>query len=187
MFGILKGNIHILTNDQTMREALSTSKIIKSKRQPPNLKKILTKAKFAEQSSRTIQKVFKCKRANCALCDYLAEGHSFNFKGKIFYAKETMSCDVKNVIYVLQCNGCKGYYIGQTGNNQRSRRTVHAQQIRDHSKRQLFLSEHTDICCRSDPKFTKFPFFKMHSESISARLAKEKYFIKRFNPNFNVL
>ena len=33
MFGILKGNSHILTNDQTMREALSTSKIIKSKRQ----------------------------------------------------------------------------------------------------------------------------------------------------------
>ena len=37
MFGILKGNIHILSNDQTMREALAESKIIKSKRQPPNL------------------------------------------------------------------------------------------------------------------------------------------------------
>ena len=47
MFGILKRNSHILTNDQTMCEALSTSKIIKSKRQPPNLKEILTKAKFA--------------------------------------------------------------------------------------------------------------------------------------------
>ena len=35
IFGILKSNIHILTIDQTMREALSTSKIIKSKRQPP--------------------------------------------------------------------------------------------------------------------------------------------------------
>ena len=187
MFRILKGNIHILTNDQTMREALSTSKIIKSKRQPPNLKKILTKAKFAEQASRTMHKVFKCNRANCALCDYLAEGHSFNFKGKIFNVKETMSCDVKNVIYVLQCNGCKEYYIGQTGDKLRSRRTVHAQQIRDPSTRQLPLSEHIDICCRTDPKFTMFPFFKMHSESISARLAKEKHFIKCFNPKLNVL
>ena len=35
MLGILKGNSHILTNDQTMREALTTTKIIKSKRQPP--------------------------------------------------------------------------------------------------------------------------------------------------------
>ena len=45
MFGIFKNNMHILTNDQTMREALSTSKIIKSKRQPPNLKRLITKAK----------------------------------------------------------------------------------------------------------------------------------------------
>ena len=177
MFRILKGNIHILTNDQTMREALSTSKIIKSKRQPPNLKKILTKAKFAEQASRTMHKVFKCNRANCALCDYLAEGHSFNFKSKTFYVKETMSCYVKNVIYVLQCNGCKENDIGQTGNKLRSRRTMHAQQIRDPSTGQVPLSEHIDICCRSDPKFTMFPFFKMHSKSISARLAKEKHFI----------
>ena len=187
MFGILKSNVHLLTNDQTMREALSTSKIIKSKRQPPNLKKILTKAKFAEQASRTMHKVFKCNRANCALCDYLAEGNSFNFKGKTFYVKETMSCDVKNVIYVLQCNGCKEYYIGQTGDKLRSRRTVHAQQIRDPSTRQLPLSGHIDICCQTDPKFTMFPFFKMHSESISARLAKEKHFIKCFNPKLNAL
>ena len=147
MFGILKSNVHILTNDQTMREALSTSKIIKSEWQPPNLKKILTKAKFAEQAPRTTHKVFKCNRTNCALCDYLAEGHSFNFKGKIFYVKETMSCDMKKVIYVLQCNGCKEYYIGQTGDKLRSRRTVHAQQIRDPSTRQLPLSEQIDICC----------------------------------------
>ena len=46
MFGILKSNMHILTNDQTIREALSESKIIKSKRQPPNLKRLITKAKY---------------------------------------------------------------------------------------------------------------------------------------------
>ena len=50
--------------------------------------------------------------------------------GKIFFVKETMSCDVKDVIYALQCNGCQEYYIGQTGDKLRSRRTVHAQQIR---------------------------------------------------------
>ena len=187
MFGILKGNSHILTNDQTMREALSTTKMIKSKRQPPNLKKMLTKAKFADQASITTHKVFRCKRPNCALCNYLAEGQSFNFNGKIFFVKETMSCDVKNVIYALQCNGCQEYYIGQTGDKLRSRRTVHAQQIRDPSTRQPPLSGHIDICCQTDPKFTMFPFYKMHSESISARLAKEKHFIKCFNPKLNAL
>ena len=95
--------------------------------------------------------------------------------------------DVKNVIYALQCNGCQEYYIGQTGDKLRSRRTVHAQQIRDPSTRQLPLSGHIDICCQTDPKFTMFPFYKMHSESISTRLAKEKHFIKCFNPKLNAL
>ena len=82
-----------------------------------------------------------------------------------------MSCDVKNVINALQCNGYKEYYIGQTGDKLRSRRTVHAQQIRDPLTRQLPLSGHIDICCQTDPTFTMFPFFKMHSENFSAWFA----------------
>ena len=62
LFGIFKNNMHILTNDQTMREALSTSKIIKNKRQPPNLKRLITKAKFTVQKMKTFNKVFKCNR-----------------------------------------------------------------------------------------------------------------------------
>ena len=45
-----------------------------------------------------------------------------------------MSFDAKNAIYVLKWNGCKYYYKGQAGDKLRSRRTVHAQQMRDHSK-----------------------------------------------------
>ena len=102
MFGILKSNLYVLTNDQTMREALSGSKIIKSKRQPPNFKKRITRAKFTEQQTRTTHTVFKCNRPNCAFCaEYLEEGDSHNFNGKVFYVIETMPCDVKHVICVL--------------------------------------------------------------------------------------
>ena len=187
MFGIFKSNMHILTNDQTMREALSESKIIKSKRQPPNLKRLITKAKFTEQQIKTTNKVFKCKCPNCALCECIEEGNSYNFNGKVFYVNETMSCDVKNVIYVMKCNGCKTLYIGQTGDKLRTRRTIHAQQIRDPSTRQIPLSEHIDNCSQNNPKFQMFLFFKMRTESISARLAKEKHFIRCFKPKLNVL
>ena len=101
MFGIFKNNMHILTNDETMREALSTSKIIKSKRQHPNLKRLITKAKFTQQKIKTTNKVFKCNRPNCALCESIEEGNCYNFNGKVFYVNETMSCDVKNAIYLL--------------------------------------------------------------------------------------
>ena len=49
MFSILKNNLHFLTSDQTMRDALSGTEIIKRKRQPPNLKeKLITKARFTD-------------------------------------------------------------------------------------------------------------------------------------------
>ena len=65
-----------------------------------------------------------------------------------------MNCTVQNVLYVLVCNGCKEFYIGQTGDKLRNRRTVHDQQIRDPSTRQLPLSEHLDNCAKTIPKYS---------------------------------
>ena len=59
-----------------MRNILSKYKLIKSKRQPYNLKRLLTKAKFT--SSNTL-KVTKFNRPNCGLFSHLL-GHSFTFK-----------------------------------------------------------------------------------------------------------
>ena len=36
----------------------------------------------------------------------------FDFNGKKYYVNATMSCDVKNVLYVIRCLGCNEYYIG---------------------------------------------------------------------------
>ena len=96
-----------------------------------------------------------------------------------------MPCDVQNVIYVITCNGCGEYYIGQTGGKLRTKRTIHAQQIRDLSTRMIPLSAHLDICCQREPKFQMFPFFKLNSESTSARLTKENFLIKCFKPKLN--
>lgn len=98
-----------------------------------------------------------------------------------------MSCDVKNVLYVITCNGCKEFYIGQTGDKLRTRRTIHAQQIRDPSTRQIPLSEHLDKCSKLNPKFMMFPFFKLQTENTTARITKETYFIKCFKPKLNVI
>ena len=89
-----------------------------------------------------------------------------------------MNCNVKNVLYeyVLICNGCREYYIGQT---------VHDQQIRDPSTRQLPLSSHLEQCSLINPKFSIFLFYKFHNNDVSARLSKEKYFINIFNPKLN--
>ena len=123
MFSIFKNNLHFLTSDQTIRDALSGTGIIKSKRQPPKLKtktkkkKTYHKARFTDTRTSTTNFVSKCNRRNCGLCECLDESNSYNFNGKIFYVNETMSCDVRNVIYVITSNRCNEYYIGQTAIN----------------------------------------------------------------------
>ena len=84
------------------------------------------------------------------------------------------------------CNGCKEFYIGQTGDKLRNRKTVHEQQIRDPSTRQMPVSKHIYNCCKTQPKFSIFPFYKFQTDDVSARLAKERYFIDVFSPKLNM-
>ena len=102
------------------------------------MKQLLTRSEFITKEAN----VSKCNSPRCGLCPYIIEGNSFNFNGKLLNIKIAMSCDVSNVIYVLICNGCKKYYIGQTGDKLRNRRTVHEQQVQDPSVRQMPLSKH---------------------------------------------
>ena len=174
VFGIIKHNMDVLTSDGTMSKILSETKIVNCKRQLPNLKRLLTKSEFNE--SRTSAKVTRCNEPRCGLCKHLIEGSTITLQNKTFHVKEDMDCAVQNVLYVLICNGCKEFYIGQTGDKLRNRRTVHDQQIRIPSTRQLPVSAHVDHCCSTDPKYSIFPFYKFHVNDVSARLSKEKYF-----------
>ena len=71
MFHVIIDNESILQEDEKMRNILSKFKFIKSKRQPYNFKRLLTKAKF---SSNECHEVKKCNRPNCGLCIHLLEG-----------------------------------------------------------------------------------------------------------------
>ena len=197
IFNVIQSNLPILQEDPEMNSVLSNFKIIKSKRQPKSLKRILTKAKFNNDFDQILTKskfnndsdheVKRCKRPNCSLCTHQFESTAFEFYcGRKFYVHETMTCKVKKVIYVMKCRGCGEEYIGETGNYLRKRVTVHNQQIRVPSTRMLHVSEHMSTCAnRQDPKYYIFPFYKIYSESTSLRRAKEKYFINLLKPNLN--
>lgn len=185
IFCSIKQNLPILQQDHQMNEIFSNYRFIKSKRQPKNLKKLLTKAKFDETYS--TPKVTKCQRPNCGLCQHLIEGSTFTFNcGVIFNITVSMTCEVKNVIYVIQCRGCKKEYIGETGDFLRKRVTIHNQQIRDPNTRMIQVSGHIDTCAHTiNPKYYIFPFYKMHIENSIIRKTKELYFIRKFKPQLN--
>ena len=57
-------------------------RVIKSKRQAPDLKKIITKAEFLQKQDG----VFKCPDKRCECCASLLLGDSYTFKRHIFLA-----------------------------------------------------------------------------------------------------
>ena len=179
----LLNDINVLKRDTHMRDVLDKFTFIKSKRQPPNLKRLLTKAKFCENENTPT--VTRCGRPNCALCTHLIEGEKFISKQGIHLnVKFNMSCDVKNVVYVIVCKGCQNEYVGET-NDLRKRMSVHRNHIRDPSRRLLKVSGHIDECINMEPKFLVFPIYKMQTDSVAARRQKEKIFIRLLKPLLN--
>ena len=96
----------------TMGTILNNIKVIKSKRQLQNLKRLLVKSEF--KGINILPSVSKCNEPRCALCNYIIEGSSLKTNNKGFHVKENINCTIKNVLYVLICNDCREYYIGQT-------------------------------------------------------------------------
>ena len=98
-----------------MKKSLDKKPIINSKRQPKNLKQILSSSKFDYTETKACVK--KCGKSRCKTCPIIIEGQSFTFRnGKSFTVKNDMNCDTKNVIYALICQNCNKFYIGQTSN-----------------------------------------------------------------------
>ena len=177
----------ILHRNNELHEVFKNKVFLKSKRQPPNLKRLLTKAKFTNNINNDCQcNVTKCNEPRCGLCKYIKEGPSIHFKDKLFTVKDNMSCKAKNVIYVIQCRGCNEQYIGETV-NLRNRVTLHNQHIRHAELRKIPVSKHIADCSDHDPKYSIFPFFQMKTDSIIKRKEKEKYFIRTFSPKLNSL
>ena len=184
IFQEAKKNFGIIQRNSKLQETILKSDLIHSQRQPPNLKKLLTKAKFTTTPEKYT--VSKCGDPRCGTCPFLKTGPSITFKcGKYFTVNDSMSCKSKNLLYCITCNSCGDEYIGQTGTQLTARMRVHRQQINDPSTRNTPCSEHFDTCAMGN--YSVFPFYKIKSESVSLRLAKENYFINLFSPRLNKL
>ena len=87
--------------------------LIQSKRQSPNLKKLLAKAEYGDFLLGTIN----CSDKRCESCKYLLINDHNAFKSVqiTFKLKNLFTCDSFNLIYVIICDTCKEEYIGKTG------------------------------------------------------------------------
>ena len=178
LFPAIYRNTQLLKNNDRLNKLLEQTKIINSKRQPYNLKKILTSAYFGSTPQ---QGVTKCHKSRCELCDILIESKSFKFKNSPipFKIKRNLTCDSSNVIYVIRCSNCSDEYIG-CSKSLRNRTALHKNHIKSETNRKLFVSKHIFECGK---KFEIIPIYQNHDYNLL--LLKERDFISKYTPSLN--
>lgn len=183
LYNVIRTTLPIMHESERLKELFPEKTFIQSKRQPKNLKRILTRAKFDGDSTKNFS-VDKCHDARCGMCPNIIVGDSITLlNGKTVTPNENLNCKSKNLIYIITCSTCKENYIGQTGNSICERIRIHRQQIQNPNTRMIPLSEHLDVCGHGN--FKVFPFYKMNDSDVNNRLLKEKHFMKIFKPKLN--
>ena len=178
VFSTIKTTIQTLCDNEVAE--IKGFKLIQRRRQPANLKKILTKAEFTSEPP--IVKQCRDKRCECYKHLLLSDHYIFREVNYKFTLKSPMSCDSANVIYVVICSKCNGEYIGETDVNKqklKDRVRVYKQHIRQPQYQQLKIEEHLRKCSHGD--FKIFPFLQMHSTDKELR----RMYALRFQLKFN--
>ena len=115
-------------------------KFVHARRQPPNILRQITSAKFINTSTKKEESgIFCCKRSNCKLCRlYLQECKYFStMKGK-WVVKCHVICNSKNVIYFQRCNFCNYECNIGKAENIRLRQNNHMSSCRNGTGTDLF-------------------------------------------------
>ena len=176
--------LSVLKENDDLRPAFEKCNIILSNRQPKNLLKILSKAKFTSEPHEAGNDVLisKCNDSRCNICKmYMQFVNSFILSnGQTWTIKCRMNCNSKNVIYFLLCNRCEEVtYIGKT-NNIRNRTNQHISTCRTGEGSDKF-DQHVYHCkgtkqMHSEPYFKLYPMLKL--DDVSALLTYESHFHK---------
>ena len=88
-------------------------------RQPKNLRKVPAKAKFEENLLTPLVKevgFFPCNDCiyHVGIKPFKSVQFKVNDKHVIWHYKSYFNCDGEKVIYILMCNTCEWFYLGQT-------------------------------------------------------------------------
>ena len=183
-YNTIKQGSTILKGSKKLSTILSRTRLINCKRQAPNLKKLLTKAKFS--STKSVPIISRCGNLRCKCCEVINTGQFFKTPKISIHTNSNMNCLSKNLIYILSCP-CGEFYIGETGDRLMDRTRVHRQHCQPNSTIKLHIHKHINNCPKNlKNTFSIFPFYKLKSSSSKKdRVDKEQFFINRFKPNLN--
>ena len=197
VLNLVRNGLDILAPSDRMKNVMQNKKIVAARRQPRNLKSLLFRPRFDRSIQPSRGSVKPCKKDSnrgrlrgrpCKCCDSMQECTTLTFKGsnEPFQLRYHFTCDTRNVVYALTCQGCGDNYIGKTEREVRER----CGEYRNAVERKRFtqgVHQHLAECGGGAIVMT--PFFKIHDSHRDSQtiLSYETLFIKRYKPRLNVL
>ena len=123
----------------------------------------------------------KCKNKRCGVCNIII-GQLYIFKDskETFNINKNLTCNLKNVIYIIECGNCKETFIGCT-KNFINRISLHKSNIKIEINWKLFVSKY--IFEYSHGLFKTMPIFQTGNYNLIQ--IKEKDFIEKYKPTIN--
>ena len=175
-----------------MQETFGQHKIILGTRQPRNLRSFLVSSRFSwDPPIPRVLREFGLKHCQ-GVCKYHRLGYilectTFTFGANNEFTwvyNRSFDCNSLNVIYILQCNNCWKFYIGETQDTKERTRLHISNANYPENANCKVLSQHLHTCSKLvHPYFTIFPFY--YVEDRQHRRFLEKRFIKRYKPPLN--
>ena len=173
-----------------LKKAFDNTKRVFAKRQPMNLRCLLTSSVFSstpivEDSA----KIKRCTDKRCQLCtedNLKIAGKIFSPAGRLLFTiKYNFTCKIKNILYCI----CGEDYVGQT-KDFRKWMNNHKSDIRGPPTADtLGVDKHIHYCQLQtyntfrDPLFHVIPFLTVKDQK--RRECLEKYYIRKFDTAFN--
>ena len=181
IYSTVKSSVNCLKNNGVNAFRLS---LVQSKRQLPNLKKLLTEAEYGE----VLSSPFNCSDKRCECCNYLLMNDHYTFKNVqiTFRLKNRFTCDSFNLIYIVFCDKCKEEYIGETEEGKTKitdRVRLYRQHILQPQYQQLKIKGHLRVCGNGD--FQIFPLLQMRSQDTNLIRSYETSFQQKFKTKLN--
>ena len=154
--------------DNETRNLFAKKRVIHAMKQPPNILRQVTSAKFFRNNTTTPPKpngIFPCTDDRCKIHQkYLIQCSEFRVaNGTIWKVPSHITCNSKFVLYYLICNGCDFFsYTGKT-NNMRKRTNVHSSSCKSGNSTNLF-DKHVYACKKdhADPVFKLYVFLEVN-------------------------
>ena len=182
---IIKKHFNLLLSSHRCKSVFQHPPVVAFRRSP-NLRDLLVTAKLPFNSThpQLPSGSFRCGK-NCATCPYICHGlttYTFFSTGETRPIKSNLTCETKNLIYMIQCNRCNLQYIGETKRRLKDRFNEHRRTVDNpnNKSKPTTAAEHF----LSSPNHTAndmllIPIEKIFSKRDSIRKAREAFLIQK--------